>query len=49
MLGFIYEYDDKGIKDLDMANRYYKRACSFEDNYSCKTLLSSSKTHTKDR
>ena len=49
MLGFIYEYDDKGIKNLNMANRYYKRACFLGDNYSCETLLSCSKTHTENR
>jgi len=26
MLGFLYEYGDKGSKDMKMANRYYRRA-----------------------
>ena len=38
MLGFLYEYDDKGLTDYKMATRYYKRACML-GGYDCKDLL----------
>jgi hypothetical protein len=40
MLGFIYEYDDKGVKDYKMATRYYKRACML-GVYDCDSLFKS--------